>query len=123
MKISQMSTAQAAKAMLQMMEPVQNILKDEKLLPAINTLMNMGNVESVIAYALKEVFPLLLDAHAKDAYAIIGALNGKSADVIAKQNILKTIEEIKDCFDQDLIDFFKSSGAAQKTAGEESALI
>ena len=42
-------------------------------------------------------------------FGILGALNEKSVEEIAKQNFIKTMKQIKDIAkDKELLDFFKS---------------
>ena len=59
-----------------------------------------------------KLLPLLLKDHLDDVCQVVGALNGVSAETIRNQNILKTMKDIKECLDGDLIRFFRSAGAA-----------
>jgi hypothetical protein len=46
----------------------------------------------------------------------LGALNEKSVEEIAKQNILKTMSQIKDISkDKELLDFFKSCTGTEES--------
>lgn len=122
MKISRMTTDQAADALCRIAPPFTRMLQDKETVPALQQLMDSAQdekpVESLTAVLLK-VVPYLLKDHKNDVYEIIGALTGKTEQQIGKQNILKTVQDIKDSLDQDLIDFFRSSGGQTKTSESE----
>lgn len=119
MKISQMTTDQAADALCRIAPPFTRMLQDKETVPAIqqmfDSLQDEKPVESITAVLLK-VVPYLLKDHKCDVYEIIGALTGKTQQQIGKQNILKTVQDIKDSLDQELVDFFRSSGGQTETS-------
>lgn len=121
MKISEMTTAQAAKALCKIMVPVENIMKDEKVIPSIQRLMNAEKDEAMLVVFMRDLVPLLLDTHFKDFCGIVGALTNKSEKLVENQNVLVTINDVRDSVDKELFDFFKSSGIARKIKGGESA--
>ena len=53
--------------------------------------------------------PALLKTHRDDLYAVVSALTGKTVAEIDAQKGLQTIKDIKESFDGELADFFKSA--------------
>ena len=112
MKISKMTTDEAADALVKMSEAVTAIVADEESVPLLNALsvgIEAEGNEGITA-ALMRLVPFLLKKHRKEFYTIIGALDGKEEEEIGKFNLLSTIRVVRDSFDKDLLDFFKSSG-------------
>lgn len=109
MKISQMTTEQAADVLIRIAEPVANIMHDEDSIKVLENLAN-GNDKPLafIADNLPVVVSVLVKAHRADVYEIVGALSGKPADEIASQKFTQTILDIRDCADKELVDFFGS---------------
>ena len=121
MKISQMTTDQATDALCKITPPLTRMVADKEAVPMLQQVLDASkddNAAEALTAVLMKAVPYLLKDHKEDVFEIIGGLNGKTAQQIGKQNILKTIEMIKDSVDKDLIDFFKSSG--EKANTEES---
>ena len=58
---------------------------------------------------LSKILPILLKKRREELFGVLGALNEKSAEAIAKQNIIVTMKQIRDISkDKELLDFFKS---------------
>lgn len=121
MKISEMTTAQAAKALCKIVAPAENIMKDEKIIPSIQRLMNAEKDEMMLVVLMRDIVPLLLDTHFKDFCGVVGALTDKTGKQVENQNVLVTIKDVRDSVDKELFDFLKSSGIARKTRDGESA--
>lgn len=124
MKISQMTTDQAADALVKMSEAVSTIVADEESIPMLNMLVAQFSDENQaegIAAALMKLVPFLLKKHRKELYTIIGALDGKPEEEIGKFSFMSTLRVIRDSIDKDLIDFFRSSGYVTRPGNEESA--
>ena len=69
------------------------------------------------AHKYATLAPILLKAHRSDVFGVLAVLNECSADEIAKQNIMETVKQVRDLFqDKDLLDFFKSFGQVDETA-------
>lgn len=121
MKISQMTTDQAAECMVRLSQPVANIMDDDNLRPVLEQLGKGKNkpVVKLIAEMLPKLVPLAMRDHRQDMYEIVGALTEKPADEIGKMKFIWTLHELKESLDKDLIDFFKSSGTATQKAGGE----
>ena len=110
MKISQMTTDQAADALIKITEPAANIMHDEETVKVLEKLAkgNTDNGLSFIADNLVPVATILLKSHRKDVYEILSAMSEKKVAEIGKQRITETIKDIKDCWDGELMDFFAS---------------
>lgn len=119
MKISEMTTNQAADALVKVMEPVCNIIKDPDAVPMLQGLTSISSMEGLTG-ALMKVVPYCLEKHRADAWKILSALTGKTVNKIEKQSILVTMADIRDSIDKDLIDFFKSSAGVTAPSGDES---
>ena len=57
--------------------------------------------------------------HKGDLYEIISALSLKPVAKIGQMNFMATVKELRDSIDEDLIGFFRSSGNATATPGQE----
>lgn len=120
MKISEMSTTQASAVLVKIMQPMQNILSDEKVMPGIQAVMGQETAEKAIALALRTIVPDLLKSHTGDFCAIIGAINSKTQKAIEQQGIVATMAQVKEIFsDKELLDFFKSSALQAETEENE----
>ena len=52
--------------------------------------------------------PVLLKEHRNDIYAIVSAIGGMSVDEVAAQNILTTMQQVREILmDKQMIDFFR----------------
>ena len=117
MKISQMTSLQAADVLARIAEPVANIMHDPE---AVKTLQNFAdgsdNPIVFIADNLVSVATLLLKSHPMDLFAILAVMSGKTAEEVANQRFIPdTVMDIKGCFDRELLDFFKSQVPSKKT--------
>lgn len=110
MKISQMTTDQAADALIRIAEPASNIMHDKNVFDMLEKLAK-GNDDSPIKFIadnLPMVVTVLLKGHRNDVYEIVAALSEKAVEEVGKQNIKVTILDIKESFDKELFDFFGS---------------
>ena len=109
MKISQMTTDQAADVLVRIADPAANIMQDADTLKVIERLAT-GNEKpfDFIAQNLVPVITVLLKDHRIDVFEIVAALSGKAVKDVAEQKITVTIKDIKESWDGDLIDFFAS---------------
>ena len=81
--------------------------------------------ESPSAYAtafgmiggIGKLAPILFRTHREDVYAILGAVNEMPVEKVAAQNILETMAQFKEVFeDKEFLDFFKSFLRREKAA-------
>lgn len=119
MKLSEMKTRDAARCLCSIAPALERIAKD----PALNeNLRQMSaaareNAEKEtllerMAGMIGAFIPTLLDRHYDDALIVLSRLTGKSEMEIDEQSIVQTMRDVRACVDQDLIDFFTSSGAS-----------
>lgn len=121
MKISQMTTDQAADVLVRIAQPVSNIMDDEQVADVLRTLSGRKGVPYIKLFSeiLPKIVPLALKTHRKDLYEVVGAFAEKTARDVGRMNVLDTIAVLRDSIDQDVIDFFKSTGGQDVTAGDE----
>ncbi len=109
MKISEMTTNQAADVLIRIAEPAANIMHDNETIAVLERLAT-GNDRPIefIADNIVPVFNVILKSHRGDAFEIIAALSDKTVEDIGQQKMTDTILDIKNCWDGDLVDFFAS---------------
>lgn len=124
MKLSQLSTEQALDAMVEMVGAIEDIGNDEDLTREIANLINKrkekeGRSEKLGLYmnTIAKIVPILLKKKRESVYAILAALNGTDVDTVRQQNIIKTMKEAKEAFqDEDLVAFVKSCWRTEESA-------
>ena len=121
MKISKMSTEQAADVLVRIAEPVSNIMDDSRVTDVLKEISTMKNIPYIKIFAIlvPKIVPLALETHRDDLFEVVGALDSKTVSEVKNQNILKTIKVLQESIDKDLIDFFGSIGSQEKTAENE----
>jgi len=121
MKISKMSTDQAADVLVRIAEPVTAIMDDSRVIDILKEISEMKNVPYIKVFVslVPKIVPLALETHRDDLFEIVGALDNKTVADVKSQNILKTIKVFQESIDKDLIDFFGSIGSQEKTAENE----
>lgn len=120
MKLSEMTTGQAADAYCAMAPFIDHILRG-KAAKAIFADMEQARASKEnrdwIAFLLtKAVVYLIGHDHRADVYGIISAMTGKTAEQIESQKITATIADVQEFADKDFRDFL-----AQSLAGGRSA--
>lgn len=109
MKISQMTTDQAADVIIKITEPAASIMHDDAVVKKLGEMANGSDKPfEFIADNLLPVLSVLLENHRCEVYAVFAALTGKTAEEFAKQPITQTIRDFKESFDSELVDFFGS---------------
>lgn len=115
MKISELSTERTLDVLCEISPYAVNILSDEELLAELRETADIDKAETLAqtivftASKVSKLIPILLKKRKEDLFGIIGAINGKTYEEIAKQNSLKTMAQIRDVVkDKELLDFFKS---------------
>lgn len=123
MKISQMNNNQAADALVRIADPMGRICDDEELVDMLDTFSNLKNVGFIAAIGrmLPRIVAYALKKHREDMYEIIGALDGKTSEEVAKMNFVETVKLVKDSYDDILKDFFISSAVSGKTTATASS--
>jgi hypothetical protein len=110
-----LSTDRATDVLCELTPYITNILSDEALLSELRTAVDFKEANTLAekmaltAGKITNIIPILLKNRKSDVFGILGALNEKSVEEIAKQNFIKTMKQIKDIAkDKELLDFFKS---------------
>lgn len=114
MKLSQMTTEQAADVLVKIADPVARILSDDGAMKIISDTIETGTENPMKGYAaiLTKLVPFCLKDHRADLFSVIAALDGKTGDEIAKFNFVSTLRVLKDSADKELFDFFRSIAGA-----------
>lgn len=121
MKISQMSTDQAADVLVRIANPIARIMDDEEVEPLLQQLSESEklSVIKIISSLLPKVVLLAVQRHRLDLYEIVGAFSGKNTKQVGAMNIMQTMAVLKESIDEDFLDFFRlSGGQGQKTDAE-----
>lgn len=105
MKLSEMSTDKALEVMANMLPAVSRVMSNEKV--AALFAPDKDKEQNGIKFFF-DLAVVLLKECKDDAAEIIGALCGKTAEQVKKQNILVTAKDIMGCYDKELADFFSS---------------
>lgn len=116
MKLSELTTEQAADVLCELTPYIANITGDKALLDELGKKFDGKgkSVAELYAYGAQKyamLVPVLLKDHRADVFGILAGLNGTTTESVAKQNILTTILQIRTVFkDKELLDFFESFG-------------
>ena len=115
MKVSEISTEKAMDVLCELTPYVTNIVTDETLLAELKEAIDfkeantMAEKMALTARKITKIIPILLKNRKNDVFGIVGVLNNKTVEEIAKQNIIVTMKQIRDIAkDKELLDFFKS---------------
>jgi mannitol/fructose-specific phosphotransferase system IIA component (Ntr-type) len=115
MKLSEFTTEKAMDVLCEIAPHVINIFSDEDLMKelrrAIDTKKEQTMAERVsfVIGKVSKLFPIIFKKRKQDVICILAALNCKTEEQIASQNVLKTMGQIRDIVkDKELLDFFKS---------------
>ena len=124
MKLSELSTERATDVLCEIAPYFMNITTDEELVGELKAAVDFKDAETmsmaekitVVTGKISKILPILLKKRKTDLFGILGALNDKSIEEIAKQNIIKTMLQIKDISkDKELLDFFKSCTGTEES--------
>ena len=123
MKISEMNNEQATEAMIRLSVPFGNLCDDEKVVEMINKYRDMKDTPMIqtIGRVLPEIVMYAFKTHKDDLYEMVGALTDQTVEKVAKMNFVKTINVLKESYDDVLKDFFTSSKRQIKQIAEESS--
>lgn len=122
MKLSQLTTERAADVLCELTPYIANITGDKSLLDELSNKFDSkgksaAELYTFAAHKYATLVPILLKDHREDVFGVLSVLNETELDKIAKQNVMKTMKQVRDLFqDKDLLDFFKSFGLEDETA-------
>lgn len=121
MKLSELATDRAVDVLCEISVYVTHIITDGELMGELKKKLKLTGEESRIEAMvmamekISKLIPLVLKKHKSDVFGILAATRDVTADDVAKQNIVKTMEQIRDMAkDKELIDFFKSCVSGEK---------
>lgn len=111
---SELSTDEALEVVLQIAQPITNLIDDEALVKEMQKAMPKGETTRIAMqrFGLAKIVKLLniaLKQHREDVYAILAPFNGLTVEEIGKQNFLITCKQVYALVnDKGFVDFFKS---------------
>ena len=111
---SELGTVEALEVVLQIAQPITNLIDDEALVKEMQKTMPKGEATRIAMqrFGLAKIVKLLniaLKQHREDVYAILAPFNGLTVEEIGKQNFLITCKQAADLLnDKGFVDFFKS---------------
>lgn len=119
MKLSEMNTKQLASALCALVRPMQALAQDEEINRAFTAIYAKGEEMQNMTVLEKggmllEVVPVLFERRYKETIEIVSVLTGKSVEELEVQNGMETINETMQCFDSQLLGFFRSSAVMVK---------
>jgi hypothetical protein len=115
MRLSEISTDRAADVLCEVSVYLANIATDEELSEELKH--KIDNIDTktraeIFALGVEKVtvlMPIILKKHKNDVFGVLAVLNNTTIDVIANQNIMITMAQVKEAVqDRELVDFFKS---------------
>lgn len=120
MKISQMTTNQAADALVKISAHTSNILDDPDMRELIKDTAKTGKKDATNGWSkiLTKLVPCCLQKHREDLFAIIAALDDKTAEDVGKLKLIETLNILRESVDKELLDFFDSFSSNKNTASK-----
>lgn len=122
MKLSKLSTDEALDVLCELTPYINNIVTDDVLLDELKAKVKAtGNetkaeIMAMGAEKINKLVPIVLKGHKKDVYGILAVLNDTDVDAIGKQNVIKTMSQIRDLIkDKEFLDFFKSCAEQEQS--------
>lgn len=106
MKLSEMTTKQAAACMAELAAPIEAIAKHPKMREMLEKRNEEENASIPAVDLLAIALPVLCRDCFDDTAKVLAVLTGKTAKEIASQPIRQTIRDARDVFDADLASFF-----------------
>ena len=123
MKLSEMTTNQAADALVRIAEPAAEMINDEKVFEAVKKggklYTKHAAMKDVAAYVMRDIVPLLLKDHRAALYTVLSIMTGKTVKQIGTQLVTETYADIKNSVDKDLLSFFSFSTEATSSGATE----
>lgn len=123
MKLSELDTSRAADVLCEAGAYALNILTDEELATELKSKIDSSAELSrleLYTFGVQKIsmlLPIILKKHRDDVFGILAAVNGCAVKDIASQNIMVTMQQIKElASDKDMIDFFKSCAPVETNA-------
>lgn len=122
MKLSELTTERAADVLCELTPYIANITGDKSLLDELSNKFDSkgksaAELYTFAAHKYAALVPILLKEHREDVFGVLSVLNETEPEKIAKQNVMETMKQVREVFqDKELLDFFKSFGHGDETA-------
>lgn len=122
MKLSELTTEQAADVLCELTPYIANITGDKALLDELAKKFDIegksvAELYTFAAHKYAQLVPMLLKEHREDVFEILAVMNDTSAEAISKQKLMTTLKQAGELFrDKELFDFFKSFGQEAESA-------
>lgn len=120
MKLSEFTTETALDVLCEIAPYATNIVTDVELLDELKSAVDFEEAKTLaekialVTGKITKILPIVLKKRKSDLFGIVAALNGKSAEDIARQSIIVTMGQVRDiCADRELLGFFKSCTGAE----------
>ena len=125
MKISDLSTDRALDVLCEILPNVNSICIDEELVGAVKkkiskkfSELTRAEILLIGAEKLTEIGLIALKKHRHDVLSILAAINGVEPEQVERQNIIKTMDMLRELTkDEELVAFF---GSCADRDGSES---
>ena len=123
MKLSQLTTDQAADIMLQIAPDIETLVGDDELAKKIKgrkVTTDKAEAKKLGGITVLSVAAYLLKVHRKPTWNILGALNQMTPEQVGKQPVTTTIKQVMEAIqDEELIGFFMPlNGSEPKTSSD-----
>ena len=122
MKLSKLSTEKTADVLCEIAPHITNIITDEELINELRSAVDFKNAKTyaekimLVATKISKFIPIILKRRKTELFSVLAAINDKTVEEIAKQNIITTMLQIKDVTkDKELLDFFKSCTGTEES--------
>lgn len=122
MKLSKLSTEKTVDVLCEIAPHITNIVTDEELIGELRNAIDFKNAKTyaekimLVATKISKFIPIILKRRKTELFSVLAAINDKTVEEIAKQNIITTMLQIKDVTkDKELLDFFKSCTGTEES--------
>ena len=122
MKLSELDTSRAADVLCEAGAYALNMTDEELATELKSKIESSAELSRLELYTfgvqkISTLLPIILKKHRDDVFGILAAVNGCAVKDIASQNIMVTMQQVKElASDKDMIDFFKSCAPVETSA-------
>ena len=122
MKLSELSTECVADVLCELTPYIANITGDKVLLDELGKKFDskgksVAELYTFAAHKYAALVSILLKEHREDVFGALSVLNETEPEKIAEQNVMETMRQVRDVFqDKELVSFFESFGREDGTA-------
>lgn len=106
MKLSEMSTKDAAACMAELAVPIGNLIKNKDVKKYLKLYADSEMTLDTFGDMLINMLPVLLRDQFEDTSRVLSVLTGKTSEEIGKQSFKVTVSDIQCSLDKEFIGFF-----------------